>query len=88
MPAVYAMVCYVVGSYQTIAPRPSGAHFIKKRAGFQSELAFSFTTVCIKLPGFQKASSLFLAFHKATRLLWHRKYVRYAVIGQIIFDKS
>ena len=34
---------------------PSGAQFTKMRAGFQSELAFLFTTVCGKLAGFSKS---------------------------------
>ena len=33
----------------------SGDCFTKKRVGFQSELAFSFTTVCRKLAGFSKS---------------------------------
>ena len=36
---------------------------------------------------FQKASSLFMVCHKATHLLWPRKHVSRAVIGQILLDK-
>ena len=35
-------------------------HFTKKRASFQSELAFSFTTVCRKLASFSKKLARFL----------------------------
>ena len=38
----------------------SGDHFTKKRASFQSELAFSFTTVCRKLASFSKKLAGFL----------------------------
>ena len=68
--------------------KKSGDHFTKKQAGFQSELAFSFTIVCRKLAGFLKKLAVFLAFHKAIRLLWRRKHVRSAVIGQILLHKS
>ena len=37
-----------------------GDHFTKKRASFQSELAFSFTTVCRKLASFWKKLARFL----------------------------
>ena len=40
-------------------PDPGG-HFTKKRASFQSELAFSFTTVCRKLASFSKKLARFL----------------------------
>ena len=35
--------------------RQTGNHFIEKRAGFQSELFFSFARVCRKLVGFSKS---------------------------------
>ena len=35
--------------------RQTGNHFIEKRAGFQSELVFSFARVCRKLVGFSKS---------------------------------
>ena len=69
--------------------KSSGDHFTKKRASFQCELAFSFTTVCRKLASFsKKASQLFKVFHKATRFLWPRKHASHAVIGQNRFHKS
>ena len=37
-------------------------HFTKKRASFQSELAFSFTTVCRKLASFLRCFTKLLAF--------------------------
>ena len=49
------------------APTTSGDHFTKKRASFQSELAFSFTTVCRKLASFSKKLACF--FRCFTKLL-------------------
>ena len=40
--------------------RRPGDHFTKKRASFQSELAFSFTTVCRKLASLSKKLARFL----------------------------
>ena len=42
----------IFSTHVNIRQTSSGDHFTKKRASFQSELAFSFTTVCRKLAGF------------------------------------